>query len=94
LNTDTRLGDGFFRKLASSISAAKTEIEAKRTADLVYLVVVWDDIALDYYRQYRRDVISFCREHAISDVHVKVGLRFNRRVRIKGVAPDGRLTTG
>lgn len=81
-NAYDQLSEGFFRKLASDIDAAEAQIKTKRTSGLVYLVVDWDDIAVDYYPQYRRQVISFCGARAKSDVYVKVGLRGNRRMHI------------
>jgi len=81
-NAYAELDEGFFRKLASSIDTAEAQIAAQGTSGLVYLVVVWDDIALDYYPEYRRQVVAFCRSLGICEVYVKVGLRGNRRVHI------------
>ena len=81
-NSYVILDEGFFNKLTSTISAAKGQIDAQGTTGLVYLVVIWDDIALDYYRRYRRDLAAFARARAVDDVHIKVGLRFNRRMRL------------
>jgi hypothetical protein len=74
------LGEGFFKKLSDAIATARSQIAAQGTGGLVYVVAVWDDMALDYYRAYRRQLASFGREKSIDDVHIKVGLRFNRRI--------------
>ena len=81
-NAYDQLSEGFFRKLGKDIEAAEAQIRTQRTSGLVYLVAVWDDMALDYYQQYRRQVISFCGVRAKIDVYVKVGLRGNRRMQI------------
>ena len=82
-NAYNQLSEGFFRKLGKDIEAAEAQIRTQRTSGLVYLVADWDDMALDYYPQYRRQVISFCSVRAKIDVYVKVGLRGNRRMQIK-----------
>ena len=81
-NAYVELGEGFFRKLAKSVDAAEDQIATQGTSGLVYLVVIWDDIALDYYPEYRRQVVSFCCDQNMRNVYVKVGLRGNRRVHI------------
>ena len=81
-NVYLRLGEGFFKKLAASIASARSQIDSQGTGGLVYVVAVWDDIALDCYRGYRRQLASFARANAIDGVHIKVGLRFNRRMRL------------
>lgn len=58
------------------------QIKARGTKGLVYLVVIWDDFALDNYQAYRRELGSFARAEGVDDVHIKVGLRFNRRMRL------------
>jgi hypothetical protein len=81
-NAYIELGEGFFRKLASSVGIAEAQIATQGTSGLVYLLIIWDDMALDYYPEYRRQVVSFCRDQNMRDVYVKVGLRGNRRMRI------------
>jgi len=80
-NAYVHLKEGFVKKLASDIANAKAQISAQGTDGLVYVVVIWDDIALDYYPSYRRALASFASENGIDDVHIKVGLRFDRRMR-------------
>ena len=83
-NAYVRLEEGFFRKLASDIVNAKAQITTRGTEGLVYVVVVWDDIALDYYKSYRKALSGFACANDIDDVHIKVGLRFNRRMSLAG----------
>lgn len=88
-NTYLHLDEGFFQKLHGTITAAKIQIASQGTGGLVYLVVIWDDFILDSYRNYRRELASFARARAIDGVHLKVGLRFNRRMRLTAAAADG-----
>ena len=81
-NAYVELDEGFFRKLTSCVDAAKAQIETQNTSGLVYLMVIWDDIALDFYSNYRRKIVKFCHEQNISDLYVKMGLRGNRRLHI------------
>ena len=83
LNAYVNLGEGFFRKLASSVTAARAHIAAQDTCGLVYLMIIFDDIALDYYSEYKREIVSFCRDQNMHNLYVKMGLRGNRRVDIR-----------
>ena len=84
-NIYLRLDEGFLNKLAITIEAAKAQIEAQGTG-LVYVIVLWDDLALDNYRAYRRELTDFARARGVKGVHIKVGLRFNRRMRLTGAS--------
>lgn len=75
-----RLGNGFFNKFQDAFDMARRQIAAHGTEGLAYFVVIWDDFALDYYSEYRRQLISYCRERDIRDVYIKVGLRGSRRI--------------
>jgi hypothetical protein len=90
-NAYIRLEDGFLRKLASTVATARAQIAAQGTDGFVYLVALFDDLALDYYPEYRRDIQSFCRRHDIAKVYIKVGLRGTRRLRITGRCTRRRL---
>jgi hypothetical protein len=81
-NAYVELDEGFFRKLTSSVDAAKAQIRTQNTSGLVYLIVIWDDIALDHYSNYRQKIVNFCRDQNIWDLYVKIGLRGNRRLDI------------
>jgi hypothetical protein len=81
-NVHVHLSDPFFNKLRSTIAAARSQIVVQGTAGSMYVVVIWDDIALDNYSSYRRHLAEFARVEGIDDVHIKVGLRFNRRMRL------------
>lgn len=82
-NTYLRLSDGFIKKLADTIVKARIQIAAQETSGLVYLLVLLDDIALDYYQDYRRQLAQFTQGNKIDDVHIKFGLRFNRHMRLR-----------
>lgn len=79
-NTYSLLDQGLMRKIASSVEAAKAQIATMNTTGLVYLVAVFDDLALDYYPEYRQQVVKFLGDRNMHDVHIKVGLRGNRRI--------------
>ena len=81
-NSYIELGEGFLRKLVSSVDTAKAQITTQGTIGLVYIVVIFDDIALDYYPEYRQQIVSFCRNQKMRDVYIKVGLHGNRRMHL------------
>jgi|CXWL01.1.fsa_nt_gi hypothetical protein len=79
-NTYLRLSEGFLKKLTHAVAKARTQIAAQGTSGLIYLLMFFDDIALDYYQDYRRQLAQFIQDNKIDDVHIKFGLRFNRRL--------------
>lgn len=78
------LGDGILSKLRSTIAAARPQIAAAGSDGLVYVVVKLDDIAPDHHRSCRRELAAFARSHNVSDVHLRIGVRFNCRMRLTG----------
>jgi len=76
------LSTGFFNKFQDSIEVANQQISEKGDAGLVFLILNNDDIALDHYQQYRKQIISHCRENSIQNLYVKIGLRGQRRIHI------------
>jgi len=86
-NAYIELGEGFLRKLASSVDTAEGQIATQGTSGLVYILVIYDDLAFDNYLEYRRQMVSFCHEQNMREVYIKVGLRGNRRVRRIAACP-------
>ncbi len=81
-NAYVNLGEGFFQKLASDVKIARNQIAKQNTSGLIYLIINFDDIALDYYSEHRRKIISFCRSQNMHNLYIKVGLSGNRRIDI------------
>lgn len=81
-NVYAELSEGFLRKMGEAVAGAEQQIRSAGSGGLVYLVVNFDDIAQDYYKHsYRPQVRSFLLHNApTSDVYVKVGTRFGRRI--------------
>jgi hypothetical protein len=84
-NVYVQLGAPFVGKLRSTIDAARSQIAAQGTTGLVYVVMIFDDFALDNYGSYRRELARFAKAESIADVYIKVGQRFNRRMRLTAV---------
>ena len=83
-SSTSKAADGFFRKLRSAIAAARSQIESHTTTGLTYVIVIPDDFALDNYGSYRHALAEFATAEEIVDVYVKVDLRFNRNMRLRG----------
>ena len=81
-NVYLRLSDPFLKKFTSTVNLAREQIAAAGEGGLVYVIILWDDIALDNYRTYREQLKKSALDLKFADVHVKVGLRFNRRMRL------------
>lgn len=81
-NPYANLEEGFFQKLACDVKNAREQIAKQNTSGLIYLIINFDDIALDYYSEYRRKIISFCRDQNMHNLYIKVGLRGNRHINI------------
>ena len=77
-----KLGAGFLNKFHSSFDVAKKQIAVHPSGGLVYFVVIFDDTTYDYYEDYRRQILSYCRQKGMRDLYVKVGLRGNRRISV------------
>jgi hypothetical protein len=78
------LSEGFLSKLTTDIEAAWKQIHFVGTSGLVFILVRFDDIALDNYERYRTQQINFCRSHGFKNLALKVGHIGNRRISIPG----------
>jgi hypothetical protein len=76
------LSNGFFNKFQSAIDAATCQIRSQGTDGLIYIILLNDDIALDYYSQYRKQILSYCHDNGINNLYIKIGLRGNRNIHI------------
>jgi hypothetical protein len=74
------LSDGFLNKLSDAVATAKKQIQAWGPNGLVYVIVLFDDIALDYYQTYRKQLIKFAQSRGLENLFIKMGLRGNRSI--------------
>ena len=77
-----QLGQGLLNQLSDAVRKARAQIGAHNSDGWVYIVLIWDDMALDYYQRHRRTIIAHCRSKGLDNVYIKVGLRWFRRIRI------------
>lgn len=78
----TKLDNGFVNKFCDAVKQARRQIGALGSDGLVYLLVCFDDIALDYYQIYRKQFIDTCRKNSFNNLFIKIGLIGNKRIRI------------
>lgn len=74
------LSDGFLHKFCDSVQAARRQIGTVGFDGLVYVVMLFDDIALDYYQDYRKQLISFAVTQGFDNLFIKIGLLGNKRI--------------
>jgi hypothetical protein len=74
------LGKGFLNKFSDAVTAARQQIYALGPNGLVYVIVRFDDIALDYYQNYRKRLITFCENQGFDNLFIKIGLRGSKRI--------------
>lgn len=74
------LSDGFLNKLSDAVATAKKQIQAWGPNGLVHVIVLFDDIALDYYQTYRKQLVDFARNRRFENLFIKMGLRGNRSI--------------
>jgi hypothetical protein len=74
------LSEGFLRKFCSAVIAGRKQIHAVGSAGLVYVIIIFDDIGLFCYDNYRKQLLKLCRIHEFDNLFVKVGLQGNRRL--------------
>jgi hypothetical protein len=84
------LSDGFLKKFADAVGTARKQIQAWGSNGLVYVIIRFDDIALDYYQDYRKQLIRFARNQGFENLFIKIGLRGNKSILHNVVPPDRR----
>lgn len=73
-----KLNEGFLRKLRDTLDVAQRQVGAG--GGMVYLVMLFDDLTLEHYDQYRKQVHSCIKSHTAANVYVQVGLRGRRHI--------------
>jgi hypothetical protein len=74
------LSEGFLNKFAAAVTTAMQQIQAWGSNGLVYVIILFDDIALDYYQNYRKQLIKFVWNHGFENLFIKIGLRGNKSI--------------
>ncbi len=74
----------FLEKLRKDVDTARQQISSAGGQGFTYVIINFDDIALDYYHNYRKQLISFCRKRGLDDLICKFCVLGNRRLSIKG----------
>jgi hypothetical protein len=75
------LGTGFQNKLAADIDRAREQVHTVGDHGLVFILVRFDDVALDHYRRYRKQLTEFCRSRGLVNVIFKIDHRGNKIIR-------------
>ncbi len=68
------LTDGFLNKFHDAVNTARKQISAFGSDGLVYIIIEFDDGALDYYQNYRKQLISFLARQGFEDLFIQIGL--------------------
>ncbi len=79
-----RLSNGFMNKFHDAVTSARKQINALGPNGMVYIIILFDDIALDYYQDYRKQLIAFSKKQGFNNLFIKIGLLGNRRICITG----------
>ena len=74
------LSDSFLNKFSEAVAKARKQIQAWGPSGLVYIIMIFDDIALDYYQNYRKQLIRFAQNNGFENLFIKIGLRGNKRI--------------
>lgn len=74
------LKNGFLKKFRDAICTAKQQICAFGSTGLVYIIINFDDGTLDYYQNYKKQLIAFSQSHGFSNLFIKIGLRGNKSI--------------
>jgi hypothetical protein len=76
------LSPGFLNKLKDAITLAWEQIHSLGPTGLVFILIRFDDIALDHYSsRYRKQLTKFCQSQGYKDLVFKIGHRGNRYIR-------------
>jgi hypothetical protein len=76
------LSTGFQNKLEADINLAWEQIHSFGESGLVFILVRFDDMGLDHYGRYRKQLTEFCRKRGFENLIIKIGHRGNKRIRI------------
>ncbi len=74
------LSEGFLKKFKDDVNQAWKQIHSFGEKGLVFIIIRLDDIALDYYQDYRKQLITFSEDQEFDNVFMKIGLLGNRRI--------------
>jgi hypothetical protein len=74
------LSDGFLNKFADAVGTGRKQIQAWGSNGLVYVIIRFNDIALDYYQNYRKQLIEFAGNQGFENLFIKIGLRGNKSI--------------
>jgi hypothetical protein len=74
------LDSGFLNKLDHDIAKAWEQIHSFGENGLVFILIQFDDIALDHYRRYRKQLNEFSKTRGFENLILKVGYRGNRKI--------------
>jgi len=69
------------KKFSDAITHANEQI-LSRGQGLIYVIMRFDDIALDYYENYKKQLIRFSIENRFDNLFIKIGLRGNKRISV------------
>ena len=72
------LTDGFLNKFCDSIQRARQQIGMPGFNGLVYLIILFDDIALDYYQDYKKQLNSFVVTRGFDNIFIRIGVLGNK----------------
>lgn len=77
-----RLSEGFINKFCDAVSYARGQIGSNGTDGLVYLIIRADDIALDHYKIYQKQLIHTAMKNGFGNLFIKIGTLGNKRIYI------------
>ncbi|MEN8264977.1 MAG: hypothetical protein ABFR82_16125 [Nitrospirota bacterium] len=75
-----RMNEGFLNKFRDDVTQAWEQIHSLGEKGLVFIIIRFDDITLDYYQDYRKQLIRFCKDQGFQDLFIKIGLLGKRRI--------------
>jgi len=74
------LGEGFLKKFQQAVESAWTQIKELAPEGLVYILMRFDDIALDHYQNYRKQLIKLSKRQGFKNLYIKIGITGNKRI--------------
>jgi hypothetical protein len=77
-----KLSDGFLNKYYQAIDSAWTQINNLGREGLVFVIIRFDDIALDHYQSYRKQIINYSKQHKFCNVYIKIATLGRKRISI------------
>lgn len=74
------LDGGFLNKFHQAVDDAWEQIHAMGQEGIVYIIIIFDDMTLDHYPYYRKQLINYSKKQGFNKLFIKIWLLGRKRI--------------